>query len=334
MNIKGENTLRSVLIALAGNIFVTLLKFGGYFLTCSPTMLAEAFHSSADILNQTLLFIGITSAKKKSSQQHPWGMGAMQYLFNFLSAVGIFTLGCVLTLWHTGWHLFNPEKIDSKWFWVNIVILLVSFFIEGYSCLNALDYIWKEKGKEHIWIYLKKMRDPTLVAVFLEDGAALTGIVIALIGVTLSQIFHTQAFDVISSFVIGVLMGLVAVFLGVSNALFLIGKSVDLEKEESYREFLEQLDIVEKVVEIRTEFLGPNRVHLSIKVELHPTFIIDTDQLKKDMEAIKNQDMPIMKVLMDVADRSVRATGRAIVGLEKQIRKEFPEVVSIDFEQN
>jgi cation diffusion facilitator family transporter len=315
------------------NVLVTILKFIGYFLTMSPTMFAEALHSSADIVNQILLYAGIKKSKNKRSKQHPWGTGAMQYLFNFISALGIFILGCVLNLWHVGYKVFNPDPSEDRWLWLNIVILVLSFIIEGYSCLFSLKSIWKEKGREKLISFFKRTQDPTLVAIFLEDSTALIGIIVALIGVTLSQVFHSHFFDLMSSTIIGLMMGLVSIFLAITNALFLIGKSVDSDKEDEYKEFIESLDSVEKVIEIRTEVLSPGKVHLSIKVELHPTFIVNIDQLKRDADEIRSGE-PIMKILMDVADRSVRATGREIGALERKIRTEFSEIVSIDFEQN
>jgi zinc transporter 9 len=296
-------------------------------------MLAEALHSTADILNQSLLYIGIKSSKNRGSKQHPWGTGAMQYLFNFISAIGIFAVGCILSLWNTACQFVHPEPHSSKWLWLNLLILVLSFCIEGYSCVISLKAIWKEKDGESIFIFLKSTQNPTLVAIFLEDSAALIGILIALVGVGLAELFKAPIFDLLSSAIIGVLMGLVAVFLGVSNALFLIGKSVESDKEDEYKDFIEKLESVEKVVEIRSEVLSPNRIHLSLKVELHPAFIVDIEQLKDEAEAIRDGE-PIMKVLMEVASRSVRATGREIASIERKIREEFPEIVSIDFEQN
>ena len=43
-----------VLAALAGNAFVTAIKFAGYFLSGSSALFSEAIHSFADTINQAL----------------------------------------------------------------------------------------------------------------------------------------------------------------------------------------------------------------------------------------------------------------------------------------
>lgn len=105
---SNHSSLKAVVVALLANFFVTILKFAGWLITSSPSMLAEALHSMADVMNQCLLFIGIKSSQGKADVNHPYGKGAMQYLFNFMSAIGIFTLGCIVTIYHAVHDYMHP----------------------------------------------------------------------------------------------------------------------------------------------------------------------------------------------------------------------------------
>lgn len=215
------NSLRTILTALVGNFFVTILKFIGWLVTSSPSMLAEALHSFADVMNQGLLFAGIHNSKRKATPEHPWGMGPIQYLFNLLSAIGVFTLGCVLTIWHAIHDYFNPTPISS-WWWLSICILAVAFVVEGYTCIVALKEIYARKGRKKFLTYLKNTDDPALIAVLLEDGAAMLGIFLAMTGVIVSKVTANPLADVVAAVVIGLMMGGIAWFLGITNAKLLL----------------------------------------------------------------------------------------------------------------
>ena len=85
--------IKIVVSAIAGNSFITVIKFIGWFFSQSPSLLAEAIHSVADTLNQILLLIGLKQSEAESSREHPLGVGEARYLWNLISAVGIFFLG-------------------------------------------------------------------------------------------------------------------------------------------------------------------------------------------------------------------------------------------------
>lgn len=121
---------KSVSIALLSNLFVTIIKFIGYFLSMSPSMLSEAIHSAADTGNQAFLWIGERSSSLESSKTHPWGKGEVQFLFNFMSAIGIFVLGCVFSVYHSFQALINTSPIAShSIFIISVIILIVSFLV-------------------------------------------------------------------------------------------------------------------------------------------------------------------------------------------------------------
>ena len=61
-------------------------------------MLAEAAHSLADTGDQLLLLLGLARARRPVSAEHPFGYGRERYLWTFLVAVNLFTLGAAFSI--------------------------------------------------------------------------------------------------------------------------------------------------------------------------------------------------------------------------------------------
>ena len=85
--IKQDHSLKAVLTAVLGNAFVTALKFAGWMVSLSPSMLAESIHSMADTLNQVLLFVGIRHGEGKPTSLYPFGKGRARYELFFGPAI-------------------------------------------------------------------------------------------------------------------------------------------------------------------------------------------------------------------------------------------------------
>jgi zinc transporter 9 len=99
-SIWDDASIRAVIMAIGGNGLVTLAKFLVWLRTPSPSMLAEAIHSLADTLNQLLLLVGIRHGAGRPTKEFPFGKGRARYIWNLVSAVGIFFVGFGFTTWH------------------------------------------------------------------------------------------------------------------------------------------------------------------------------------------------------------------------------------------
>src|SRR5215203_1186914 len=104
------SSLRAVIIALAANILVTLLKLVAFFLSGSGAMLSEAIHSAADTGNQVLLFLGLKRASRERDEEFHYGYGGERFIFGILSASGIFFVGCGVTVYHGVTSLLHPHQ--------------------------------------------------------------------------------------------------------------------------------------------------------------------------------------------------------------------------------
>ncbi|MCB0392643.1 MAG: cation diffusion facilitator family transporter, partial [Bdellovibrionales bacterium] len=319
---------------LIGNGVITVAKFIGWFFFFFPSILAEAIHSVADTFNQILLFIGVKHGQALESEKYPFGQGSARYLWNLISAVGIFFLGFGITAYH-GFHSLitlneHPYETPSL---VGTFILIIALIVEGYVFLVALKEVNTKRQRLGFFEYLNQSDDPTTIAVLLEDGIAVLGVLLALSGLWISKFFQSALPDAITAIIIAFLLGFMALALAYINGRLLIGYAAPKTSEAMIRKFLQQQPEVEKIVKLKTLILGPERVKLTIELELHGTAFIDRQQIINDSEKIKNGEEPT-PILFDTSERMIRLIGKGINKLEKRIYSRFPSIVAIDLEVN
>ena len=212
------------------------------------------------------------------------------------------------------------------------------------SLTTALNEINLSRKKQSLYNFVFKGTNPTLSAIFLEDSIAIFGVILALIGQILSHIFNTSTPDAFIGLVIGIILGVVAIFLGYINAKFLIGKSVSPDLEQEIKEYLESLPLVEKFYDLKTEILKPNAIAVMAEIEINGSALfIDNDyiesQLNRDCEEIQELMMDdvddtrrLKRILIKIYDRSNRIFGRQIDEIQAKVKKEFPDIVLITLE--
>lgn len=88
-----KRELHSLNVAIAMNSLIFVAKAAVANITGSSSMLAEALHSIADILNQTLLRVGLIQSQMAPNASFNYGYHRDRFIFSLISAVGIFFLG-------------------------------------------------------------------------------------------------------------------------------------------------------------------------------------------------------------------------------------------------
>src|SRR3954469_19169790 len=108
-----DGSTRAVATALGANLAIGVSKFVAAAITGSASMLAEGVHSVADSANQVLLLIGGHRARRPASPLHPFGYGRERYVYAFLVAIVLFSLGGVYALYE-GYHkVVDPHPLES-----------------------------------------------------------------------------------------------------------------------------------------------------------------------------------------------------------------------------
>jgi solute carrier family 30 (zinc transporter), member 9 len=331
---KQDASTRAVLSAITSNFLVTIAKFIGWSISYSPSMLAETIHSLADVCNQFLLYVGIKHGSSQPTKMYPFGKGQARYIWNLVSAMGIFFVGFGVTTYHGISQLIAREHHDIDIHpLIPIAILIFALIAEGYTLWIAYNAVEELRGERTLSEYIRHGDDPTTVGVLLEDTIAVLGVIFALIGLGLSHLTGSHVPDAIASILIGCLLGVMAVTLAVANGRILMGVSAGGDLETEIREFVEMDETVERVTSLKTAVLAPGRLRLSLEVEFHGGILIDREIIERDAERIREGEDPAY-ILFETSERMVRLVGRTINQLEAKIHKEFPEVVLIDLEVN
>ncbi len=134
--------------------------------------------------------------------------------------------------------------------------------------------------------------------VLLEDTGALVGLVFALVGVGLTVLTGDPVWDGIGTVAIGVLLGAIAVILMVEMHSLLIGEGATKEEDHAIRTVLEQTDNVDRLIHLRTQYLGPDELLVGAKIALPPSTDLATVASTIDAaEAAIRAAVPAAKVI-------------------------------------
>ncbi|EWT05683.1 cation diffusion facilitator family transporter [Intrasporangium chromatireducens Q5-1] len=258
----GDESTLTVLIALGANCLIAIAKSVVAFITGSASMVAEAAHSWADTGNEIFLLVAERTSDREPDETHPFGYGREAYVWSMFAAFGLFTAGSVVAIWHGIQSWSHPEP-DTSYGWAYAVLAL-AFVLEGTSFLQARRQTHEAARKSglHPLRYLALTSNPTLRAVFAEDAAALVGVLFAAGGIGMHELTGDARWDSVGSILVGLLLGVIAVYLIDRNRDFLVGQAVSPPvRRRALQALLEDHD-VEKVTFLHLEFVGPGKVLL------------------------------------------------------------------------
>ena len=255
----------AVAAAIGGNACVMVAKFVAFLFTGSGAMLSEAIHTLADLLNQILLMIGIVRSGRDADDTFAYGYQSERYVWALISAVGIFFLGCGVTLYHGIETLLHPGELkDLGW---AIGVLIFSFVLEGVVFYVALRAAKQQAEGRPLLHFLRYEADPAVVAVVLEDFVACVGVLIAMGAIALSKLTGEPYWDAIGSLVIGGLLGAIAIWLIARNSQLLVGASIPKPIRRQIRNIIETNPAVEEIVDLKTRILDTDTYR--IKADIH-----------------------------------------------------------------
>ncbi len=292
-NSSQGSTARAILYAFLANAGIAIAKTWAAWLTGSGSMLAEAIHSYADTGNQVLLFLGLKQSAKPPDAEHPLGYGMLSYFWSFVVAMLLFSVGGLFSIYE-GVHKFqNPEPLNQVW--VAIVVLVIAIFLELSSLLGCLHEIRHIRGERPFRLWLKQTRNSELVVVLGEDIAALLGLCLALIFISLAMISGNPIFDAIGSMSIGVVLIVISVFLTLRVQSLLVGRSADPLIREAIDRVIKDDEDIEHVFNTITMQMGPYTM-LAAKIKLKSGIDIDTavNDINK-LEVRLKEEIPNLK---------------------------------------
>ena len=259
------NSLKSIFFALGANTAIAVAKFSAAIYTGSGAMMAESIHSLADTGNQLLLLLGIRLAKRPPSPDYPLGHGKEVYFWSFIVALILFSMGGLFSIYEGVHKLHDPQPLNVPY--IAIGVLVFSMIAEGISLWGCMREVNKERQEMGIWQWFRETRKSELLVVFGEDSAALLGLSFATLAVVATMITGNPAYDALGSVFIGILLIIIAIFIGVEVKSLLVGQGVPQVVKQQMLEFLEARAEVKKVYNLLTLQLGDD-VMVAVKADM------------------------------------------------------------------
>ncbi|BCL15812.1 cation diffusion facilitator family transporter [Micromonospora sagamiensis] len=256
---------KAIVAALLANVGIAVTKFIAFLLTGSSSMLAESIHSVADSGNQGLLLLGGRRARRQATPQHPFGYGRERYVYAFIVSIVLFSVGGLFALYEAyhKWH--DPHGIDS-WQWVPVTVLVAAIIMETFSFRTAIVESNHVRGKA-TWVqFVRRAKAPELPVVLLEDLGALVGLVLALIGVSMTLITGNGLWDAAGTAAIGVLLVAIAVILAIETKSLLLGEGAEADDVARIERAIAAGPEVERIIHMKTLYLGPEELLVAAKI--------------------------------------------------------------------
>ncbi|MBL8923479.1 MAG: cation transporter [Myxococcaceae bacterium] len=257
---------KEILKSLAVNVTIAVCKGVAAFFTGSGAMLAEAIHSSADCINQVLLLVGVSLAKKPPDEKYPLGYGRSVYFWSFIVALLLFSGGGVFSVYEGVHKLSHPEPVDHVGW--GFGILGFSMLLEGWATWGNLVEMKKRRGEVGLLQYLRDTKDSDLVVLFGENSAAVLGLALAIASLALAVVTGDPRWDGVGSLLIGLVLIAVAIFLGREVMSLLLGERADPQIERTVEEVAKTQPRIKRLIRVLSIQQGPGEVMVACKVHL------------------------------------------------------------------
>ncbi|KAB8165159.1 cation diffusion facilitator family transporter [Streptomyces sp. 3MP-14] len=258
---------KAIVAALCANFAIAVSKFTAAGFSGSSSMLAEGVHSLADAGNQALLLVGGQRAKRAADEEHPFGYGRERYIYAFIVAIVLFSVGGLFAVYEGVEKIRHPHEIEH-WYWP-VGVLIFAIIAEIISFRTAIKESNEVRGDQSWTQFVRTAKAPELPVVLLEDLGALVGLVLALGGVGLALATGDGVWDGVGTLCIGVLLVVIAIVLAIETKSLLLGEGAGRASLSRIREAAVDGENVTRVIHMKTLHLGPDELLVAAKIAVN-----------------------------------------------------------------
>ena len=285
--------------ALFASAAIAVSKGAASVYTGSSAMLSEAIHSVVDTGNQGLLLYGGRRAAKPADVEHPFGYGMELYFWTFVVAILIFAGGSGISVYEGVEKIRHPHAVSDAF--VNYIVLAFALVFEAVAWAIAYREFRRTQDGRGFFAAVRRSKDPTIFTVLFEDTAAVLGLLIAAVGIFLSDVLEMPILDGVASVGIGVVLAITAAVLAYECKGLLIGEGASQAVVRGIGDIVGADPRIKQTNEVLTLHFGPVDVLLNISLD----FVDEIDANEVE---------------------------RAISELERRIKDRFPEITRVFIE--
>ena len=260
-----HSSIKVIIIALLANLGIAITKFVGAFFTGSASLLAEAIHSLADCTNQVFLLIGAKKSRQPADEKYPLGYGRESFFWSFMVAILLFTMGGLFAIYE-GYHKLSDTAAELKYPYVGLGILVVSIFLEGGSFFACLREVRKQNPYPNLWNWFRHSTSSDLVVIFIEDLAALVGLVTASVFLMIAILTNNVFWDALGSMFIGSILMIVSFLLAREVKSLIVGEKSSKDYKDAIQDYFHHENGGIKILKIISLATGSSEVMIAMKI--------------------------------------------------------------------
>jgi cation diffusion facilitator family transporter len=265
-------------ISVLANVILAVTKIFAGILSKSTAVLAEGFHSLADIFSSLISFFGIKIAKKPADKEHPYGHFKFEVLAGFLITLILFGTG--LTIIYEAYQKFlNPS-------FIKIPILALSVMI-----FSALVNETMSRLKIH---FGKKENSVALISDGVHSRIDVFTSLAVFVGLVLNKYWIYT--DSILAFLIGLYIVKESFSIGKEAIDSLLDVSAPPEVEEKIKEIAKSQGI--EISDLKTQKKGSV---FTANLDINLSKNLKVDEATKISEGLRERLMKEIKNLVYVA---------------------------------
>ncbi len=299
-----------VYVSLVASAAIAVAKFFAYLATGNASMLSQTYYSLSDVGNQVLLLVGFRLSESGPSRRHPFGRGKEQFFFAFVVTVLLFGVAGFASVREGYAALGTPLPVaDVR---INYAVLGVALVFEAYAfykSYQAVDEEADEHGFDGVYGTFRRTKDGPLITAATENLVAVVGVVVAILGIYLSDVTGDPVYDAVASATIGLLLMGFALALAWENRSLMVGEGVTSRRRTAMLDAVDDVDGVEAITDLRTMHLGPDSVLVACEIAFDPG--LDTAGVEA---AVDDVEAAIREVVPGANRIYVEAESDRIVG--------------------
>lgn len=273
-------------IGIIVNALLALVKGIAGFISGSRALLADALHSTSDIVGSIVVLFAVRIAVKPPDKEHPYGHGKAENIASIIVALLLIIIGVELSVSSIKVFFDGTPKAPGQ---VALYVIIPSIIIKE-SLFYYKYYLGKKYNSTALITEAWHHRSDSLSSL-----AAFAGIGAAMIGEAYQLTFLIYG-DAVAGLIVSLIVMKVGYNLAKDSSLVIMEKVLDDRKSAPYYETVYAVDGILGIDELLARTHG-SYVIIDIKISVDPNITV-----KQGHDIAKNVKEDLLDKHTDIAD--------------------------------